>query len=86
MLSWAPEFCEVDNSTTEKLTIISYVSTVKPHLNMNTEVAIESVCINTESVFSRNKTIQRKCKGFLSPGTKNTVLNNEVSVLLSRCP
>ena len=39
MLSWAPEFCEVDNSTTEKLTIISYVSTVKPHLNMNTEVA-----------------------------------------------
>ena len=80
MLSWAPEFCEVDNSTTEKLTIISYVGTVKPYLNTNTEVAIESVCINTESVFSRNKTIQRKCKGFLSPGTKKTVLNNEVSI------
>ena len=89
MLSFAPEFCEVDNSTTEKLKInfnISYVSEVKPHLNTDTEVAIESVCINRESVFSGNKTTQRKCKGFLSPGTKQTVRNNEVSVLLSRCP
>ena len=30
--------------------------------------------------------IQRKCKGFFSPGTKRTVRNNEVSLLSGYCP
>ena len=29
--------------------------------------------------------IQRKCKGFVSPGTKQTVCNNEVSILSGYC-
>ena len=46
---------------------------------MATEGAMESVRI--ERVEFR----ECKCKGFLTPGTKQTVRNNEASVI-SRCP
>ena len=49
--------------------------TVKP-VNTDTEGGIKSVGI---------KRVKFKEKGFLSPGTKQTVRNNEVSVL-SGCP
>ena len=45
------------------------------HLNMDTEGAIENVCIKGVSVL----------RGFFSPETNQTVCNNEVSVL-SGCP
>ena len=58
-------------------------NTVKPRYNTDTEGSIESVRVNGMSVLSElNK---RKWKGFLSPGIKQTVLNNEVPVL-SGCP
>ena len=50
-------------------------------VTMDTKGAIESVPINGVSVLSGD----RKCKGFLSPRTKQTVHNNKVSVL-SGCP
>ena len=46
--------------------------------NMNTKGAIESVRINGMSVLCGLN--QRKCKGFLSQGTKQTVCNKEVSL------
>ena len=49
---------------------------------MDTERAIESVGINRVSVLSGLKL--EKMKGFSSPGTKQTVCNNQVYVL-SRC-
>ena len=52
-------------------------------VTMDTEVAIESDCINGVSVLSGF--YLTKCMGFPSPGTKQTVHNNEVSVL-NGCP
>ena len=49
-------------------------------VNMDTEGAIESVrSVNGVSVLTGLNL--EKCKGFLSPGAKQTVRNNEVSVL-----
>ena len=59
-------------------------------IEKNVENIIQSNPVNTdpkgtiESV-PRRVEFRKKFKGFLSPGTKQTVRNNEVS-LLSRCP
>ena len=52
-------------------------------LNTNIEGGIDSVHINGVSVLSGLNL--GKCKGFLSPATRKSVCNNEVSVL-SGCP
>ena len=53
-------------------------------VNTDTEGAIESVRIHGASVLSRLN-LEKKCKGILSQGTKQTVRKHEVSVL-SWCP
>ena len=53
-------------------------------LNMDTERVLDSVRNNGVSVLSR--LIQRKHKGFLSPGTKQTVRNDEECYMYSRIP
>ena len=50
--------------------------------NADNEETIESVCIN--GVFVLEGLEKEKCKEFLSPGTKQTVPNKEVSVLSGR--
>ena len=47
------------------------------------EGAMENVCIDGVSLLSGFNL--EKFKGFLSPGTKQTVRNNEVSVLMELC-
>ena len=48
-------------------------------VNMDTEGAIESVCINGVSTDSRLNL--EEMKAFLFPGTKQTVRNSEASIL-----
>ena len=50
----------------------------------DTEGAIESVRINGVSVLTGWNL--EKCEGFLSPGAKQTVCNNEVSILCGVLP
>ena len=47
---------------------------------MDTKGAIQSVYINGLSVLSRLN-LEEDCKGFLSPGTKQTVHNNKLPEL-----
>ena len=51
---------------------------------MDTEGALDSIRNNGVSVLSR--LIQRKHKGFLSPGTKQTVRNDEERYMYSLIP
>ena len=53
-------------------------------LNMDTERALDSVRNNGVSVLSR--LIQKKHKSFLSPGTKQTVRNDEERYMYSLIP
>ena len=57
-----------------------YTNKVQANLvNTDTEGAIESVCIHGMSVLS-GLNLEKKCKGILSLGTKQTVCKHEVSI------
>ena len=49
-------------------------------VNMDTEGTIESVCIHGVSALS-GLNLEKKCKGILSQGTKQTVRKHEVPIL-----
>ena len=75
MRGWA--LIQINTVQPEELILYSAIP-----LNRDTKGAIESVRIEGVSVLSR---LNLEKNGFLSPRTKQTVHNNEVSIL-SGCP